>query len=291
MIRDIGKICSSSGDTLLKMWHVYVPEGKRTFYRHNHLQFEITLIKQGKAVYTTGDKEYIISTGDVLVFASNEMHCITDVTDGELKMINLHFEPRYLWSGSSEILSEKHINFCFSHNPNFENCIKKENAGNLAKLLTSIKGEFESKKEEYPLMIKTYLDMILVELIRNFGYTEESLSLSRSHLKSIRKAVTYIDKHISEELTLEQIADVANLSPNYFSSLFKKVSNITLWQYIASKRIDMAINLLLSEGSTDNMLDVAVKCGFNNTANFNKTFKKITGMTPSEYRLSGDFTV
>ena len=53
----------------------------------------------------------------------------------------------------------------------------------------------------------------------------------------------------------------------------------------------MAINLLLSDNSTDNMLDIAVKCGFNNTANFNKTFKNITGITPSEYRLSGDFTV
>ena len=49
----------------------------------------------------------------------------------------------------------------------------------------------------------------------------------------------------------------------------------------------MAIRLITSDGLRKNMIDIAAECGFNNTANFNKTFKQITGMTPSDYKKNG----
>ena len=60
-----------------------------------------------------------------------------------------------------------------------------------------------------------------------------------------------------------------------------------MWDYVNSRRIDAAIRLLADNEL--NILDIAVKCGFNNTANFNKTFKKITGLTPTEYRHSDEY--
>ena len=59
---------------------------------------------------------------------------------------------------------------------------------------------------------------------------------------------------------------------------------MTLWDYISAKRINKAAQLLATETKTMNILDIATQCGYNSTANFNKAFKKITGMTPSEYR-------
>ena len=54
-----------------------------------------------------------------------------------------------------------------------------------------------------------------------------------------------------------------------------------------SRRIDNAI-FLLKENTEQNILDIALACGYNNTANFNKAFKKVTGTTPSKYRNSDD---
>ena len=73
------------------------------------------------------------------------------------------------------------------------------------------------------------------------------------------------------------------MSPNYLSAVFKRIVGISLWDYILSKRIGYALELL-SLPERENILETALKCGFNNTANFNKFFKKQVGTTPSQYR-------
>ena len=102
--------------------------------------------------------------------------------------------------------------------------------------------------------------------------------------KNIKDILTYIDEHFTEKLSLNELAGLANMSPNYFSAFFKKISGVTLWNYISSKRINMAVQLIRGRDSGKNMLEIAMLCGFNNTTNFNKMFKRITGMTPTEYK-------
>ena len=68
------------------------------------------------------------------------------------------------------------------------------------------------------------------------------------------------------------------------TDLFRQVSDVTLWGYITDKRIGAAIQLLTDKHCNASMLEIATRCGFNNTANFNKAFRKATGSTPSQYR-------
>lgn len=290
MTENIGEVASSSGDCLLRMWHVSVPCGPRPPHKHSHTRFEISSVDYGSAVYTVGDRCYNISKGDIMVFSSNEVHCITDVSQEGLKITNLQFEPRYIWGRASDSLSEKHINFCFSHSKAFENRIPSGRADKLRGIMRMLQGELEARPSEYQLMVKGYLNSMIVSLIRDYGYAEDGVSVSRSHVRSIRNAVLFIDSHLCEELTLKSISKAAGLSPNYFSALFKKINNITLWDYISSKRIDEAIKRIMAD-SGENMINIASECGFNNTANFNKAFKKFTGMTPTEYRESGDIFI
>lgn len=63
---------------------------------------------------------------------------------------------------------------------------------------------------------------------------------------------------------------------------FKNSFNMTPWDYIAIKRIEKATRLL--RDSDETVLSVAIACGYNNTAGFNRIFKKITGLTPRGYR-------
>lgn len=287
MAEDIGQICVA-GDVLLKMWRVNVPAGERPLQRHAHMQFEITLVDGGSGTYTTKSGVYPMKTGDIFVYASNEEHCITHVEDGGLQITNIHFEPRYLWGSSADSLSGEHINLCFAHSAAFQNRIPSEHSAPITALFLAISAELTLRQTEYPLMTKALLDRLLILLIRDFGYADSSFSVSRSHLHSIRRAITYIDNHLDEKLTLEEIAGLSGISPTYFSALFRRISNITLWDYIASKRVEKAIHLITEPENSETMLEIALKCGFNNTANFNKAFKKQTGITPTQYRKSGD---
>lgn len=132
--------------------------------------------------------------------------------------------------------------------------------------------------------------MIIISLIRSFNYSSDNVAVSRDRLNSVKNTIKYIDTHLSEPITLQMLAENAGMTPNYFSTLFKKISGITLWDYINSRRIDATMQLLKGEKQL-NILEIATQCGFNNTANFNKIFKKVSGLTPKEYRVSGDIIV
>ena len=132
---------------------------------------------------------------------------------------------------------------------------------------------------------------MLINLVRNFDYSDENNSINSLQFKNIKHILSFIDEHFTEKLSLNELAELAGMSPNYFSAFFKKISGVTLWDYISSKRINKAVQLIRTPNSGKNMLEIATLCGFNNTTNFNKMFRRITGMTPSEYKKNTNLMI
>jgi len=129
--------------------------------------------------------------------------------------------------------------------------------------------------------ITSYIGIMFIELIRNHSYYLPQSSVFTKILKSVE----YIDENFDRDITLEEISAESNITPNYFSKLFKDAFNIKLWDYITAKRIEKSKKLIIFSDD-DKILDIALSCGFNNTANFNRAFKLHTGMTPREYKRS-----
>lgn len=100
------------------------------------------------------------------------------------------------------------------------------------------------------------------------------------------RVMSYLHRHLYEEISRSTVAQVAHLSEGAFSRFFKTRTGRTLPQYINELRIGHACEQLISR--EDQILDVAMDCGFNNLANFNRQFLKITGFTPRDYRKSFD---
>ncbi len=278
---------------LFKLWNNTVEPFHREVLNHSHLQFEIVLFKSGHGTYATKSGVYDICPGDVFVFSSNEQHCITDIESGEpFCFVNIHFEPRYVWGSRSNGFSSESANICFSHNSEFSNRLPKNNkyTDEIRRFITEIEQELTDKSPEYELMVHNRIYEILVILARHLNYgTGKSVTAEEyRHIKSVRAAMDYVNRHLPEELSLKEIADRADLSPNYFSHIFKKTVGVSLWDYVTSKRIEAAMALMTDEADR-NMLDIATDCGFNNTANFNKAFRRVTGMTPTEFRRYGEY--
>ena len=285
MTEFIGELFYKEKLSMLKMWRVTVPKGRRQTYRHFHTRFEISLITKGSGRYLTDKASYPLSVGDVMVFPSNEVHSISEAGEEGLEFINLQFEPIYIQGKSYDSLSEKHLNFCFSRSEDFKNRIEAESAVRIAELFSLIEGEFRRKTDEYPLAVKSYLNLIIIELIRNHNYCAEA---DTTRIRDVIKVMKHIDAHISEPLTLSSLAELGGMTPNYFSAIFKRLNGISLWDYITSRRVEQAIRLI-SSGEASTLLEIALSCGFNNTANFNKAFKKQTGVTPSYLRANPEY--
>lgn len=98
--------------------------------------------------------------------------------------------------------------------------------------------------------------------------------------KSIKRALAYINDHLSARLSLEDIAAHVNLSKYHFAREFKKTTGMTVVAYVNATRCRTANRLLLSRQHS--VSEVAAMCGFENNSYFSKTFKRVMGCLPSE---------
>lgn len=277
-------IKNKSNGSILKLFYSVKDPEKRRFRYHRHAEFEISLFKQGAGQYKILNTSYDISSGDVFLFGTNEVHCITEI-NAPMRLMNIQFEPRFVWGLENSLLKTSCLKIFFGRPHGKRNRLDRKNpaTAEIRRLLLEIEDEFIRKDKEYELMINIKLLNIFALLLRSFSYSDEEVSgVNPQGFELIDKSVTYINEHLCEDLTLEDIASVANMSRTYFSSLFKKLNGISPWDYITIKRVEKSIDMIKNTNKT--VLEIATECGFNSTANFNRSFKKVTNKVPSDYR-------
>lgn len=115
-------------------------------------------------------------------------------------------------------------------------------------------------------------------------YVQRMQLVKKQHLFSrpVTVCLDYIYDHLHSKITLDTLADIANMSPSYLSRLFHKEVGATITQYITKKRIEAAGNLL--KYSEYSYVDIANYLCFSSESHFIQTFKKHTGYTPRVYR-------
>jgi AraC-like DNA-binding protein len=100
--------------------------------------------------------------------------------------------------------------------------------------------------------------------------------------KVIKNTLDYINENIDRKLSLKQLSEFADLSPNYFHKIFTEVMKITPNDYITSVKLNMAKDLLVR--TNQQIYLVADRCGFDNVSYFSFLFKKAFQLTPADYR-------
>lgn len=107
--------------------------------------------------------------------------------------------------------------------------------------------------------------------------------MDEEYIKRINKVLTYIDKNLDAELSLQNISNIACYSPFHLHRLFKALTNETLNTYIARKRIERSAMMLI-HNKEFSISEISIKYGFNNDSTFSRTFKKFYGQSPTEFR-------
>jgi len=98
----------------------------------------------------------------------------------------------------------------------------------------------------------------------------------------VKKVHEFLMKNYREEITLEQVAEVAHLAPASASRFFKAATGLSIFESLNKIKIEYARQLLLNTDMS--VVHISYDCGFNNLSHFNKQFKKFSGWTPSQYR-------
>ena len=100
---------------------------------------------------------------------------------------------------------------------------------------------------------------------------------------TLRRVTEYVDNNLTKDLTLAEIADVARMSPHYFSRAFRQSTGRPPHRYVMDRRIERAKTLLSNKNLP--LVDVGLSVGFQNQSHFTALFHKRTGLTPKAYRF------
>jgi AraC family transcriptional regulator len=126
--------------------------------------------------------------------------------------------------------------------------------------------------------------MLAARLLQQHSIRIAKLASDEHGLSSytLRQVLAYIRSHLSEDLSIIDLAQVAGMSPYYFLRLFKKSMHLTPRQYIIQMRIDRAKELLRSRELS--IADISLQCGFTNQSHFTNVFRQLTDTTPKAYQ-------
>lgn len=276
-------------DGIFKIRTSNPPARKTEFIPHSHPELEIGFFKSGSGVYTVKNGQYDIRPGDIFLFDSDELHKITTVEMTEpMHTFTVLFQPRLVWDAQTDELSADVLTAFRARGAALAHRIDATHPDYpfFVACLNDIEKEWTTARPFYRKLIKSRILDFLVLLSRASGEpiaptTSENATL-RELLPIINACVDEIEENFCEDISVRELAEKHGMSQNFFTRCFKTVNGITPKAYISSKRIDKAIRLIRTTDMS--ILDVATHCGFNSSASFHKTFTKMTGKKPTEYR-------
>lgn len=252
------------------------------FIRHWHEHLQIYYFIDGVANLECGHKKFEVKAGSIAIVNSNELHYLESFSN-ELKFYTIRIEPTFLFSNQIDLLQTRYLTPLALNRIEFKNLI--ENDSYALKYIKSILKEYFHKELGYELAIKAYIYQLLVLLLRGYVdkvLTESELEERKRALQRFEGVFNFIKENYAEKISLNDLANYANLSLHHFCRTFKQITGKTTTDYINGIRLDKSINYLKK---TDlNITEIAMKCGFDSINYFSRLFKKYYNISPTKYR-------
>ena len=240
---------------------------KRIYVSH---LIKLCLVKKGSALWQIEERLVSVKKGDVVILNNHTKRVFKEVNeDTGIELLIVEFEPQLFMNSFRSLLYRKYTeaqNVIFGYE-------------RIIGLFQEIEEEAQKNLSYSNVIIGAKLVEILSLMMRYFEIDERS-SVKMS--SDMYRVLEYIEKHYRDDISQQQVAELINMSTTGFSRYFTKYMEIGFAGYIMQKRIQCAIHLLKSSDKT--VLEIALECGFNNTAAFYKAFKKITNLNPKDYR-------
>jgi AraC-like DNA-binding protein len=247
-----------------------------------HDRFEIYFIISGTVDFFVDRSIYIMEYGDILIVNNHEIHKPLLKSKGDYERIIIEFDPSIL---SPFCISDFNLLRCFTQKPNGKQNRISLKSGQLIEvknLFTNFEALESKPKEGADLLKLTYLVELLVFLNQAFAISSKNEMRMKIPQKII-PILDYIDNNLEDSLTLKEIASRFYIDKYYLSRLFMKITGINIHDYILSKRIFKAKELLRDGRS---ILDTCQMSGFSNYSTFVRAFKNLVGILPKEYQKS-----
>ena len=250
---------------------------------HQHPEIQLTLIKESHGTLIAGDYVGQFHAGDVFVIGSNQPHVFRNDEKyfgkkSKALAITIFFDETTLGEKFWFLQETKSLQQFFRNSTGGYRFTGKKKRS-LAEKLSSIAAADGLEKL-----------IIFLRIIQELNSRKEMLPLSKPSIQRniktydgnrLNKILEFTFKEFQRTITLNEVASVANLTPEAFCKYFKTRTRKTYTSFLNEIRINHACRLLTEERTVS---DICYDSGFTNLSNFNRIFRKIKAMSPGEWR-------
>ena len=253
-------------------------------------------LKEGKETLITDDinKEYTINTGDIFIIKPKEYHQIYVEKGGSFKHI-VHFNKeeikdglKLVYQSQKELLElkdyDENISIPISNNILSDNSIIVDIMNKLCNFV------FFNKNKEMDDILKNiykqqlFFNLLEKQLIEKIDINEElqNKTIKSELIKRIYRSIDYIKENTSNRITIDELANVSNLSRFHYTRIFKNVTGKSPYQYIQDEKIKKAKAYL--KNTNKSITEIAFLLGFSTQSAFSNFFFRIVGVSPSIFK-------
>lgn len=228
----------------------------------------------------TNEKIINADKGDIFVFSPHEIHFGRFLNPGKFRHLDFYFPLNFFDEFSEKFTDFKYI-FADSSKTR-QNCIRPEMEDkvkilSLSERIISLLTPPSTEKD-----ILIFASILEILSICSGIYPNQKNKAPAFNIPpQILDAISFIKEHFCEDISLLDIAKNSRCSVTYLSRIFSKFMGITVYRYLINYRISQS-TLLLKSGCS--VTDAGYKCGFGDSSNFIRTFKKSVGVSPHQYK-------
>lgn len=260
---------------------LYMNRESEDYPRHWHTDGELIMPVDNTYRVVMDDGTYDLNAEDIIFIPPGELHQLYSPPSGCRIILQFDCSLLYGFKGFDSVLNTLHP--CIVVTPSSMPDIH----GELASLIMNIASEYFSDRPFKEAMVYSQFVRFFSVLGRHHIKTEEKIANIKNpkqveYIKLFVKVCNYINRHCTENIKIEDIANIAGFSKYHFARLFKQVMNMSWYDYLISRRIMQAEKLLADQDLS--IMQVAMKSGFSSLATFNRVFRARKNCTPSQYK-------
>lgn len=261
---------------------------ERYFYPHlhRHEEIQLTLILKGEGTLLVGNNMYSFGPNEVYLIGANMPHVfksdasyLAANSDKEIHALSIFFNTKGKLMSLFDLPELKSVYSFFSSNySGFK--IPQDAFSDISIRIWNMK--YANGMDQLMQFFQLLKALSTLEDVHPLAPEAQPKNFSDHEGMRISNIYNYIMQHYQRDITLEEVAKAAYMTPQAFCRYFKKHTRLTFVTFLNEVRINEARKKLV-DGKYESISSVAYDCGFNSITNFNRVFKSTTGKSPREY--------
>jgi AraC-like DNA-binding protein len=259
--------------------------GRFPFRTNRHDYVELAYVRSGRLVWQIQDRRVTQNRGDLFIMALPEYHRITEYSSDSACVESLFFHPELIRTAAAKGAGTEYLKpLRDSELPH----IVPSSTGlpmEIRQLMNRIQSELPATSDRARLCVRTYVKMILVLLFNHYEANHKRLKAfdrRQRTLERFKALFDYLESNYAGPISPTEAARVVHMSPSHFRQAFKYITGQPFINYLNEFRIAKAQELLAHTESP--IADVGLEVGFCDQSYFGLLFRKLTKMTPRQYR-------